>query len=473
MATPAAPPLVVGRYALYDKLASGGMASVHVARILGDAGFSRTVAIKRLHPQYASDPDFAAMFVDEARLAARIRHPNVVPTLDVVSEAGELFLVMDYVEGEALSQLLRLAFARGESVSVDIAVGVIAGALHGLHAAHEAKNEQGEPLGIVHRDVSPQNIMVGTDGIPRVLDFGVAKAMGQLHTTREGQVKGKLAYLAPEQIQGGHTLTRQVDVFAAGVVLWETLCGERLFAGDNEGATIERVLRHEIPLPSKSNPKVPRAIDTVVMRALERDVTKRFATAQDMADALESAVTPASARRIGDWAKSVAGERIAKRAASISDVERSGPVLPPSPSSGSFPQLTPAEGAVLAMPPAPPPAPPQRSALVPVLLGVTGIAIAIAVVAVVTMRDSPSTAAAPSATVSTTATSVSSAIASATASAIASAASVPSSTLVPSASVVAPVRSLAGASSQRKATPSATATAKASATADTNVFGRY
>src|SRR5262249_50892141 len=154
-----------------------------------------------------------SMFLDEARLAARIKHPNVVPTLDVVAEDGELFLVMEYVHGESLSRLLRVAINRGEMVPPRIVSSIIAGVLYGLHAAHEAKSESGEPLNIVHRDVSPQNILVGSDGVVRVLDFGVAKAAGRLHTTREGQLKGKIAYMPPEQLNN-KPLTRRADVYA-------------------------------------------------------------------------------------------------------------------------------------------------------------------------------------------------------------------------------------------------------------------
>src|SRR5262245_49268372 len=163
------------------------MATVHLGRLLGPVGFSRTVAIKRLHAQFSQDPEFVSMFLDEARLAARIRHPNVVPTLDVVATGGELFLVMDYVAGESIAKLLRAVATKKEMVPIRVIAATMAGALHGLHAAHEAKDERGEPLGIVHRDVSPQNILLGADGVPRVLDFGVAKAIGRVQTTQEGQ----------------------------------------------------------------------------------------------------------------------------------------------------------------------------------------------------------------------------------------------------------------------------------------------
>src|SRR5262249_20814133 len=158
----------------------------------------RTVAIKRMHPHLALDADFATMFVDEARVVSRIHHPNVVPILDVVVSGNELLLIMEYVHGEPLSELRRLMEAQG--LPTRVALAAIAGALHGLHAAHEAKDEHGAPLMLVHRDVSPQNIVVGADGVPRVLDFGIAKAAGRLQMTLEGQVRGKVAYMAPEQM---------------------------------------------------------------------------------------------------------------------------------------------------------------------------------------------------------------------------------------------------------------------------------
>ena len=217
-------PIVVGRYAVFDRIASGGMATVHFGRLLGPVGFSRTVAIKRLHPQFAKDPEFVAMFLDEARLAARIRHPNVVPTLDVVAHARRA-LPRHGVRAGRVARASAPCVARNAASACPPRASrrrSCCGALHGLHAAHEAKNERGEPLGIVHRDVSPQNVLVGVDGVARVLDFGVAKARGRMQTTREGQLKGKLAYMAPEQLRG-QPATQQSDVYAAAVVLWEAL----------------------------------------------------------------------------------------------------------------------------------------------------------------------------------------------------------------------------------------------------------
>jgi serine/threonine-protein kinase len=329
-----APTHVVGRYALYGTIASGGMATVHFGRLIGPVGFSRTVAIKRLHPQFAVDPEFVAMFLDEARLAARIRHPNVIPTLDVVATNGELFLVMDYVPGESLARLVRAARQREATLPPAITVAVMAGVLHGLHAAHEARNEQGEPLGIVHRDVSPQNILVGSDGQARVLDFGVAKAAGRVQTTREGQLKGKLSYMAPEQLRGS-PLDRQTDIYAASVVLWETLAGDRLFRAENEAAIVTKVLEGARVPPSRAmrltagvdTRRAVQRLDEITMRGLARDPAMRFATARDMALALEEALPPATTSEVSNWIEDVASDVLLMRAGQVGEIESSSSTL--------------------------------------------------------------------------------------------------------------------------------------------------
>ncbi len=313
-------PRLVGRYLLFGELASGGMATVHFGRLSGPVGFSRTVAIKRLHPQFAKDPEFVSMFLDEARLCGRIRHPNVVPTVDVVTLEGEIFIVMEYVAGEALSKLLRTAWTRGIPVPPRVAATIVASVLHGLHAAHLTKDEQGRELGIVHRDVSPQNILVGTDGVPRVLDFGVAKAAGRLQTTREGQVKGKIAYMPPEQLSGGG-VSRQTDIYAAAVVLWEALAGRRLFDGETEAIVLVRAIEGRIDPPSFYNPSLDVVVDGVVLRGLARDPAQRFATAREMAVALEQTIGVASPYEVGEWVEFVAGEELARRAARIAEIE--------------------------------------------------------------------------------------------------------------------------------------------------------
>ncbi|HEY4014384.1 MAG TPA: serine/threonine-protein kinase [Polyangiaceae bacterium] len=324
---------VVGRYALHDEIASGGMATVHVGRLLGPVGFSRTVAIKRLHPQFAKEPDFVSMFLDEARVAARIRHPNVVGTLDVVALDGELFLVMEYVQGESLARLLRPLRERGIGVPVSIAASIIVGALEGLHAAHEATSETGEPLGIVHRDVSPQNILVGTDGVARVVDFGVAKAAGRVQTTRDGQLKGKLGYMAPEQITG--QATRATDIHAAAVVLWEMLAARRLYHGENDLQTYSNILAGNLSPPSQFAPGLPPELDRIVMRGLAANPHARFATAREMARAIQRAVLVAPAADVGDWVERLAGTNLGARARKVAAIESSGTL----PSAASTPEL--------------------------------------------------------------------------------------------------------------------------------------
>jgi eukaryotic-like serine/threonine-protein kinase len=313
-------PTVVGRYAIYDKIAQGGMASVHLGRLRAAAGFSRTVAVKRLHPHLSEEPEFLKTIVDEARLAARISHPNVVPTIDVVSGSGELLIVMEYVRGESLSRLLRAAVARGGRPPFAVTSAIVLGALHGLHAAHEATSDRGQPLGIVHRDVSPQNILVGADGVARIIDFGVAKAAGRLQTTREGVIKGKVAYMAPEQLAAAET-TRRVDVYAMGVVLWEMLVGRPLFRADSDAALVAVVMAGKVEPPSELVPDLPSGLDALVMTALSREAADRFASTQEMADMLVRVLPPALPNDVGKWVQDLAREALAQRAATLAEIE--------------------------------------------------------------------------------------------------------------------------------------------------------
>lgn len=311
----------IGRYAMCAEIAAGGMATVHLGKLLGPVGFSRIVAIKALHPQFAKDPDFLSMFLDEARLAGRIRHPNVVSVFDVVSLQGELFLVMDYVPGETLARLARTARAKAERVPLPVALAVVAGALEGLHAAHEAADEFGHPLGIVHRDVSPQNILVGTDGAARILDFGVAKAVGRMQMTRGDQLKGKLAYMAPEQLLR-EPIDRGGDIYAAAIVLWELLTQKRLFQGEDEVSTFKLALDALVEPPSHVAPELPALLDPIVLKGLARNRAERFATAREMARALEATGLLASAREVGDWVERIAHEELESRAARLAEVEQ-------------------------------------------------------------------------------------------------------------------------------------------------------
>lgn len=320
----------LGRYALFGEIAAGGMATVHVGRLLGSVGFARTVAIKRLHPHLAKDPDFVAMFLEEARLAARVRHPNVVATLDVVDDDNELFLVMEYVAGESLSRLVRKTREAGKRMPHRYVVGVMCAALEGLHAAHEATSERGFPLGIVHRDVSPQNVHVGLDGVARVLDFGIAKATNRVQETRTDQIKGKVAYMSPEQLAKG-PIDRRADVYSAAVVLWEAFTGARLFKADDVPALVYAIMNDEIHPPSSIAPDLPKELDEIVMKGLDRDPSNRWSSARELAVALEKVLTPAPPREIGEWVRETAGEMLAWRIELVHRIEsETAPsILPP------------------------------------------------------------------------------------------------------------------------------------------------
>ncbi|MEJ7729382.1 MAG: serine/threonine-protein kinase [Polyangiaceae bacterium] len=338
-----APPRKLDRYAIFDEIAAGGMATVHLGRLLGPVGFSRTVAIKRMHPHLATQADFVSMFLDEARLAARIRHPNVVSILDVVSVPGELALVMEFVQGEGLDRILRVLRDRGERVPPPIAAAIAVGMLHGLHAAHDAVDENAEPLGIVHRDVSPQNVLVGLDGVARVVDFGIAKAQGRVSTTREGQLKGKLMYMSPEQALH-EDVDRRTDVFAAGIVLWEMLVGRRLFDGIHEAAILTKVLAGEVKAPSSFDPALD-IFDRVVLRALSRRMDERHPSARAMVIELERVTPLATPTDVGIWVEKLVGGTIARRTARMLAVERipidqlPNPSVPPPPPPAQQPDL--------------------------------------------------------------------------------------------------------------------------------------
>ncbi len=324
--------LTLGRYLLCSQVASGGMATVHLGRMLGPDGFARVVAIKRLHPHLAREPNFAAMFLDEARLAARIRHSKVVPILDVVSAAGEVLIVMEYVLGQSFAELLRAA---GAPTPPDIAAAIVIDALEGLHAAHEARGDDGVPLGLVHRDVSPQNVLVGVDGGARLVDFGIAKARGRSQETRDGELKGKASYMPPEQVRG-RPLDRRADVYAAGVVLWEALTGRRLFTADEPMTIMLRVCEETPPPPSRFV-SVPPEVDALVMRALAKGADERYGSAREFADAIERTMAPASPRTVARWVQSTLGERLAALEAAMEAAARATPGLPQPPSTPTAP----------------------------------------------------------------------------------------------------------------------------------------
>lgn len=322
---PAAPsgkfPRRIGRYVLYEQLAEGGMAKVFAGKLVGHADFGRIVAIKRMHPHLLEDKELVAMFLDEARIAARIRHPNVVPILDVLADGGEVSIVMEYVHGDSLARVMKTAKAMGSELPLDVLASIATGMLMGLHGAHEAMTEDRRPLGLIHRDVSPQNVMIGADGVVRVLDFGVAKAIGRQRVTRTGDaLLGKLGYMSPEQLTTS-VIDRRSDLWAASVVLWEMLTGRRLFHGD-EADVLQRILGGPIPPPSQFRPDAAK-LDAIVLRGLERDARARFATALDMCTAIEEAVSIATPVKVQRTVAVYLAESLRERERLLARIETS------------------------------------------------------------------------------------------------------------------------------------------------------
>jgi tRNA A-37 threonylcarbamoyl transferase component Bud32 len=290
----------VGRYRIVSQLGQGGTADVYLAVADGPAGFQKLVVLKVLRKSLAGDPEFRAMFLSEARLAARLHHPNIVQTNEVLELDGVPVMVMEYLEGQPLSQVIVRGREAGFSLAMQLRV--LVDALHGLHAAHELADFDGTPLGVVHRDVSPHNLFVTLAGEAKVLDFGIAKLERSLVETEVGTIKGKLRYMAPEQV-AGERVDRRADVYAAGVILWEALVGERMWKGCNETEIRSRVRQGDLQMPLALRAGVPPALDRICRRALSLSPADRHATALELADDLEAALPElgavASPREIG------------------------------------------------------------------------------------------------------------------------------------------------------------------------------
>ncbi|NTX05310.1 serine/threonine-protein kinase [Myxococcus sp. CA040A] len=263
-----------GKYELLRKIASGGMGQVFLAREHG-TGFERLVVLKLILPHLAEDDEFLSMFLDEAGLVARLTHPNLITILDLSQIEGRHCLAMEYVQGDDVRRLEKFSRAQNKPMSVGLILRVIADAAAGLHYAHQARDVQGRPMRLVHRDVSPQNILVGFDGGVKVIDFGVAKAATSSANTATGVLKGKYPYMSPEQASG-LAIDARSDLFALGVVMWEMLTGKRLFKGDSDLMTLRLVKDCQVPRPSQLNPKLPPGLDEVVLKALAPTPDERY-----------------------------------------------------------------------------------------------------------------------------------------------------------------------------------------------------
>jgi eukaryotic-like serine/threonine-protein kinase len=313
----------LGRYELLAELASGGMATVYVGRQRGAGGFERLVAIKRMHPHLGALAELAAAFMDEARIASLVRHPNVVNVHDVHETGGEYLLVMDYVDGASLANVMRAARKRGERIGRAAAIRIAIESLHGLHAAHEQHDLEGKPLAIVHRDATPHNILLGVDGSVRLTDFGIAKAAQRSVQTATGLAKGKFRYMAPEQARGA-ALDRRVDVFAMGIVCWELLTGRRLFEDEGDSEVLLTIAAGNYRTPRSVEPSVAPELEQIVMRALAFDANDRWPTARWFADALEGWARAngelCSGAEISRLVDELAGPEIRRRRQHVADV---------------------------------------------------------------------------------------------------------------------------------------------------------
>ena len=325
-----AAPEKIGRYQLCFELASGGMASVYLARAGGSPGFEKLVALKRIHAHLASEQSYVEMFLDEARIASQITHPNVCSVFDFGEVDGEYFIAMEYLVGEPLSRVHRRVLANADERTSPLLPArmarIIAQACEGLHAAHELKGTDGESLHVVHRDVSAENLFVTYDGGAQVVDFGIAHARQRMHHTDAGQVKGTFPYMAPEQMTAA-PVDRRVDVWALGAVLWELLTLRRLFLRDNDVNTMYAVLSSEIKPPSEYRSDVSPELDEVVLKALKRNPDERWQTAREMGKAIrrvlaqeEQLVGPAE---LADWMAELFPEGEARKRR-LMDIARTG-----------------------------------------------------------------------------------------------------------------------------------------------------
>jgi serine/threonine-protein kinase len=317
--SPLAPGFRLDRYELICPIAEGGMASVWIARQRGKHGFQKLVAVKTILPKYADEPRFQQMFLDEARIASRIEHANVAQILDVGEQHHVTYLVMEYVDGDSLSRVERAAARSGTPIPLGVALRLIADVCGGLHAAHELRDTGGQPLGVVHRDVSPQNVLVTTQGVAKLIDFGIAKARDRLGgDTNADQLKGKVQYMAPEQALG-RPVDRRADVWAVGAVLYHLLSGKAPYEAENDIQTLFLLSNGRAPpaLPAS----VPPAVSSLVMKALALSPDARFASAEAMQTALEGIIAPmrgeATTAAVATYLASLVGDRAAKRKEAI------------------------------------------------------------------------------------------------------------------------------------------------------------
>jgi serine/threonine protein kinase len=278
-------PTKFGKYVLLERIAVGGMAEVFVAKAFGVEGFERLLAIKKILPTMGEDAEFISMFVDEARIAVQLSHANIVQVLELGKHEEHLYIAMEYISGRDLRQLIERFRKRHQPMPIPQVCRIVAEVCEALDYAHRRRDSAGRPLGIVHRDVSPQNVLVSYDGEVKLIDFGIAKAESRLQRTQAGILKGKFSYMSPEQVKGQNVDGRS-DIFATGVVLWELVCGEKLFTGDSDFAVLEKVRSGAVPSPRSIAPQCPEGLERVIFKALANDPAQRYQTASELHDDL-------------------------------------------------------------------------------------------------------------------------------------------------------------------------------------------
>jgi eukaryotic-like serine/threonine-protein kinase len=305
--------LQLGRYQILKQLATGDVADVLLARATGMEGFARHVVIKCIRPELATEQRLVESFLEEARIAAALHHQNVVQVHDIGEQEGRYFFAMEYVHGEEVRQLIAKVRERGEQVPLGHVIAVITATAAGLHHAHEQRNAAGEPLGLVHRDVCPANILLGYDGSVKLVDFGMARAALRSEKTASGSLKGKASYMSPEQCMG-KLVDRRTDTFALGIVLYELATAQRLFKAANEFLTMSAIVEGSVPPPSTFRPDLPPALDEIVLRALAREPESRYQTAEDLRAALERFAIEhelrASNKALADYLTALFGNRL-------------------------------------------------------------------------------------------------------------------------------------------------------------------
>jgi len=288
------PSNIIGKFRLMAELGRGGMSEVYLAVVAGPAGFNKLVVIKLIKGELAEDPDFISMFLEEARLSARLSHPNVVQTNEVGEFGGRYFIAMEYLEGQPYSRILH-RLGRDRGLPLGMSLRILSDVLAGLQYAHDLADFDGSPLGVVHRDVTPHNVFVTYDGQVKVVDFGIAKAMNSAHETRTGMLKGKVGYMAPEQAKG-ERVDRRADIFSVGVMLWEAAVGRRLWKGLNEVQILHQLLSGEIPSPRSMRPDISHQLEAIIMKALSTDREQRHGSAAEMQAALDELMDAGSER---------------------------------------------------------------------------------------------------------------------------------------------------------------------------------